>query len=392
MVRVNCGHCGIKESTSKGVELMTCLQCKSVCYCSKKCQRLDWKQGHKYLCPYLNVGDAEQVRTLHHTMFTMGKSMFSLACEENYSLDQRQKRFFQLFWDSCKEENLKSDKKISKMAREMKRILLRVSREKRDEWFFTSVITLIHDAPTELLDLPTCPINILLPLIDPRSLSNCNVEKAVLHSVAVTGDPFDERLNQNVVVSARKLLAAGANVNKRASKESGETVLHLACDGVTKPVNLDLIKLLLKAGADPNAKRFDTAETPLIIAVAGCPSAAKFLLEYTGEKIDVNATTANGISALGWLRFCINHLSQTKSAVWKHHLNQMEEVESLLVSRGAVEAGSFYALNKYFQDNQYFWLGNDNLLAAMHEAEIESIAKFYMEHIYPQRMGETAGT
>jgi len=386
MVRVNCGYCGIKESTSKGVELMTCLQCKSVCYCSKKCQRLDWKQGHKHLCPYLNVGDAVQICTRNHTMYTMGKSIFF---EENYSHDPRQKKFFQLFWDSCKVENLKSDKTISKMTRDMKRVLLRVPREKKEELFFSSVITLIHDAPTEHLDLPTCPINILLPLIDPNSLSNRNIVRAVLHSVAATSDPFDERLNQNVVVSARKLLAAGANVN--ASKESGETALHLACDGVTKSVNLDLIKLLLKAGADPNAKRVDTAETPLILAVAGCPSAAKFLLEYAGEKIDANATTTDGVSALGWLRFCVNHLSQTKSPVWKHHLNQMEEVESLLVSRGAVGAGSFYALNKYFQENHYTGLGDDRVLnASMHEGEIESIAKFYMEHIYT-RMREATG-
>jgi hypothetical protein len=40
-----CGLCGKSD-----VDLMMCAQCKSVFYCSKECQKQDWRSSHKKYC------------------------------------------------------------------------------------------------------------------------------------------------------------------------------------------------------------------------------------------------------------------------------------------------------------------------------------------------------
>ena len=43
-----CGKCG-KHASVQGVKLMSCVRCRSSKYCSKECQKLDWKE-HKKIC------------------------------------------------------------------------------------------------------------------------------------------------------------------------------------------------------------------------------------------------------------------------------------------------------------------------------------------------------
>lgn len=43
--------CGKKETSE--FEFDNCSRCKSVCYCSVKCQTLHWKSGHKAECKKL---------------------------------------------------------------------------------------------------------------------------------------------------------------------------------------------------------------------------------------------------------------------------------------------------------------------------------------------------
>ena len=61
-----CGGC--KSTASRIAEYMQCTQCKAVKYCSKDCQRLDWKKGglapfcyrkHQLLCPILKAANEE---------------------------------------------------------------------------------------------------------------------------------------------------------------------------------------------------------------------------------------------------------------------------------------------------------------------------------------------
>jgi len=44
-----CFTCGVPGDT-EGVELSVCAQCKAAFYCSRECQKRDWKAGHKLDC------------------------------------------------------------------------------------------------------------------------------------------------------------------------------------------------------------------------------------------------------------------------------------------------------------------------------------------------------
>jgi hypothetical protein len=69
-----CGHCGKPEvsgelDTGEGdrVKLSTCGRCGVAVYCSKECQKADWKNGHKRICSAADfdfldlIGDALEV-------------------------------------------------------------------------------------------------------------------------------------------------------------------------------------------------------------------------------------------------------------------------------------------------------------------------------------------
>jgi len=43
-----CQECG--KHASDGMRLLKCSECKAVHYCSRECQRIDWKAGHKEEC------------------------------------------------------------------------------------------------------------------------------------------------------------------------------------------------------------------------------------------------------------------------------------------------------------------------------------------------------
>ena len=43
-----CQYCNISN-----IKLMSCLYCPLIKYCSKKCQKSDWKKNHKLICKYV---------------------------------------------------------------------------------------------------------------------------------------------------------------------------------------------------------------------------------------------------------------------------------------------------------------------------------------------------
>jgi hypothetical protein len=48
----SCFACGVK--TAKEAEgLLKCGSCKFALYCSRECQRSDWKKGHRLICGHL---------------------------------------------------------------------------------------------------------------------------------------------------------------------------------------------------------------------------------------------------------------------------------------------------------------------------------------------------
>jgi hypothetical protein len=52
---------------SPDILLQYCAQCQSALYCSRACQREDWKKQHKKICKLVNVGHGDmQIRSESH--------------------------------------------------------------------------------------------------------------------------------------------------------------------------------------------------------------------------------------------------------------------------------------------------------------------------------------
>lgn len=56
-----CFACGIPE-TASDVKLLTCVGCEAAFYCSRDCQKRDWKAGHKLDCTKPDAGEGFALR------------------------------------------------------------------------------------------------------------------------------------------------------------------------------------------------------------------------------------------------------------------------------------------------------------------------------------------
>lgn len=255
--------------------------------------------------------------------------------------DRDIRKMFKLFYDSKDRSNHENT------IKQMRRLFLRQPKNKKVEILFTTVHILLRNTPTEMLHLPTCPLKIYFPILDANVLSSSDGSgSTALHWLAESSDPSDEMINKNQVVLGKLLIKAGANVNARAARFMGRiTPLHRACQSGV-PTNLDFIKLLLKKGADPNAKSLKD-ETPLHHTMHASPAAAKFLLEHASDRIDTDIVTKRGFTFLHQVRRGIEdiqykaaHPAQTDAAGLMHLVGQLQELESILVARGAVDIGN----------------------------------------------------
>lgn len=95
------------------------------------------------------------------------------------------------------------------------------------------------------------------------------------------------------LLSSRRLVSVPPQT-VNALGADGVTPLHVAC----LSENLDVVKLLISQGADPNAKWILGLNPLLIASLVNCTEIALFLL-HTG-RVDCNATAMDGSSALHW--------------------------------------------------------------------------------------------
>jgi hypothetical protein len=92
METASCQVC--EKGKAEGVKLSFCNSCRSVSYCSRECQKADWK-NHKSICKKLNVGDAKQiVHSDHQSNAEEAKEHAELALSD---CGPRARRFFDLF-------------------------------------------------------------------------------------------------------------------------------------------------------------------------------------------------------------------------------------------------------------------------------------------------------
>jgi hypothetical protein len=335
-----CFTCNAAES--EGVKFSYCGACQSVLYCSKVCQKEDWKEGeHKKICKSLkNAGDgAIHVRRPgHERNATEQEEEFR---EMEHSFDEDMKRFFKLFKESTFEG--------SKAAAEnMKKIAARQTKCNQKVLWFRSLYLLYHKDSEKLL-WPNSPLLVLLHFVDPNvSPGNeydvsqeVDTRGTLLHDLAFLINRRDYSTNENQLILARQLIEHGANV-EFAAYPHGETPLHCACHTNTT-TNLDFIELLLEKGANPNAQD-QQGMTPLMFTTPNAPGAAKFLLEWPST--DANITTSSGVSFLAAVRDAVEDLSdevalQDIADRAQHHLliQQWYEIEEILVARQAVDTG-----------------------------------------------------
>ncbi len=123
--------------------------------------------------------------------------------------------------------------------------------------------------------------------------------------------------------SARTLLDRGADADRGA--------LHAAA-GRTR---LELVRLLLAAGADVNRREPDTGRSPLHAAVAAGPGhdAPEVVRELLDAGADVNATTVDGASALDISRVAAARNRREDAGQATVH----DALADLLVARGATD-------------------------------------------------------
>jgi ankyrin repeat protein len=97
------------------------------------------------------------------------------------------------------------------------------------------------------------PLLVLLQFVDPNMLfGNEETSVTLLHDSVDLADSLDYSTHENQLNLAKQLTEHGTNV-KAVSSIYGKMPLHMACfTGVV--TNLDFVKLLLEACADPNAQ------------------------------------------------------------------------------------------------------------------------------------------
>jgi hypothetical protein len=236
---------------SPSLQLQYCALCQSSLYCSNACQRNDWKKQHKEICKLLNVGHGDmQLRCEFHTDRKIdSKEQFE---SDELLLNEGAKRFFELFQESSFEGSQAAARKMKKYAKRQTKIT-------QNFLLFHSLRFLIR-SDLKMLSWPNSPLLVMLHLVDPNvlcgdldePLEEGETRQTMLDDLADMAYPFDYSTHENQLILAKQLIRHGANV-KAASIPHGKTPLHNACyAGVV--TNLDFVKLLLEAGANPNAQ------------------------------------------------------------------------------------------------------------------------------------------
>jgi hypothetical protein len=314
------------------LQLQYCAQCQSALYCSKACQRKDWKKQHKKICKLLNVGHGDmQVRDTIHTSASFNtQERFG---RNDRSLDGDRKLFFKLFEESNFEGSRAAAQKMSKIAK-------RFTKNNQKFLLFHSLNSLIRSSNLEMLSWPNSPLLVMLQFVDPIVLlGDEETKETPLHYLATQLHHSNYSTHENQLILAKQLIEHGANVNA-VSTPHNMTPLHLACYAgfVT---SLDFVELLLVEGADPNAQDvFGTS--PLMNTVELAPGAAKFLLNW--PTTDVNITNRSGESFWVSVRIAVEDFSHRitfpnnpEQVQHQFLLQQWTEIEEMLVERGARE-------------------------------------------------------
>jgi hypothetical protein len=175
---------------SLDLQLQSCAKCQSALYCSKACQRQNWKQ-HKRICKLLNAGNGVmQVRTDEHTiLYLRTKEVFE---EGERSLDEDGKRFFELFENSSEEGSRAA-------AQKMKKIAKRQTKQNQRLLLFHSLHYLIlYESHT--LSSPNSPLLVMLHFVDPNVLDGSGLTPLDNVSNLANAFKYSTHVNQLILL------------------------------------------------------------------------------------------------------------------------------------------------------------------------------------------------
>jgi hypothetical protein len=329
---MSCINC--KAVASPDHRLQYCSGCQSALYCSRACQKEDWKKQHKEICKLLNVGHGDmQVQTTTHSKHSI--TLKNVIEEGRRHLDEDGKRFFSLFEQSTLEGSQAAARKMKKIAKRQTKFI--------QTFLLFQSLHILARSDSDMLSWPNSPLLVLLQFVDPNVQAGLEDQKrsTALHDLSSLADYSDNSTHENQLIMAKQLIKHGANVNALSHLED-KTPLHYACWAMMV-TNLDFIQLLLKKGADSNAQDH-RGVTPLMSTNKFAPGAAKFLLNW--PTTDPNITSRSGASFLARVRADVKYFSdqiaRTDNPERIQHqflLRQWREIEEMLVERGAVDTG-----------------------------------------------------
>ena len=234
-----CATCGLNEPTDGGVTFVQCAGCRRTRYCTRACQKIDWKK-HRVQCQAI-VAQNERVSVEIKELIKTGKS----EAVNNALID------------AAMNDDLVIIRKLLK--------------KRRDD---INVNVLNQNGATPLYmasqygNVDT--VKVLLK-------AGANVNQAEKNGVS----PLNMASQKGYVDTVKALLKAGGNVNQ-ARTDDGSTPLFIA----SEHGHFDIAKILIEAGADVNQAKIDNA-TPLYRATeSGHVDIVKLLLNVPGIDID----------------------------------------------------------------------------------------------------------
>ena len=243
--------------------------------------------------------------------------------------------------------------------------ILYINCKNHREFLLFQSIGILLGLGSDIIVQPTSPIVVLLESgVDPNALSHPwggppdEGSSRPLHLLIDMTAPNMDLMERQVII-AKQLIEAGADVNAvNAPGQGRNSPLHNACFS-GECTNLELIKLFLDHGANPNLGN-NVGQTPLMMTLRMSPSAAKLLLTYPYENspapaIDVNVRADDGSIYFGGLQDGIDMMQDAAMRVslglpsgqqmdWKHpaqyeyFIGQLEEVKCLVEALGGVGA------------------------------------------------------
>ena len=344
-------ECPICTYTYSSPAELTTLHCQHV-ICAKCFNRMDRDfDGAQRRCPlcrarFLNLGAAAQVHHRDHARrLNVGLEAALFEVEGHPYLEP-------LFGSWLQPNGWEPDGRGAHGARRGPRghsipdIVSSLTAHDKKAIIFMS-LSLAMRVPTSYLYLESSPLlRMLRAGADPSALSSPppghppdDAGSTALHWLPELANPNSSASHSNVLVLARQLLDAGADVNARAGPGLDRVTPLIRACGSGVATNLDLIDLYLARGADPNLADV-CGQTAAMHSMPFASAAARRLVLHPSIDLSlrVHSDINSGQSLMDMVLFCLANISniglESDAEDQRHVLQaQLEDLHALISER-----------------------------------------------------------